>query len=98
MCKQQTYVTIPYNDKGMLYDLQQVSEHALLPPNLSANTVFDGQYLYLFATDQLSEKTASELTVNEMFIGNAAYLRYDTKEKTFELFFFNGDPTSFVFR
>jgi hypothetical protein len=98
MCKQQTYVTIPYNDKGMLYDLQQVSEHALLPSNLSANTVFDGQYLYLFATDQLSEKTASELTVNEMFIGNAVYLRYDTKEKTFELFFFNGDPTSFVFQ
>lgn len=98
LCKEKPFFSIPYNDKGMVYQLKQTNEHALLPPNFSENTLFNEDKLYLFATDQIDESTTSELTVNEMYIGNAAYLYYDTQEKNFQLFFYNSDPTNFVFK
>lgn len=97
-CKNKPYFTIPFNDNGMLFDLNTANDYLMLPPNLSETTTFQADKLFLFATDKIAETVSSELTVNEMFIGNAAYLFYDIKEKTFELFFFNGDPTSFVFQ
>lgn len=97
-CKNKPYFTIPFNDNGMLFDLNTANDYLMLPPNLSETTTFQADKLFLFATDKITEAVSSELTVNEMYIGNAAYLFYDSKEKTFELFFFNGDPTSFVFR
>lgn len=97
-CKNKPYFTIPFNDNGMLFDLNTANDYLMLPPNLSETTTFQADKLFLFATDKITEAVSSELTVNEMYIGNAAYLFYDNKEKTFELFFFNGDPTSFVFR
>ena len=97
-CKNKHYFTIPFNDNGIFFDLNTANDYLMLPPNLSETTTFQADKLFLFATDKITEAVSSELTVNEMFIGNAAYLFYDNKEKTFELFFFNGDPTSFVFR
>ena len=97
-CKNKHYFTIPFNDNGIFFDLNTANDYLMLPPNLSETTTFQADKLFLFATDKITEAVSSELTVNEMFIGNAAYLFYDSKEKTFELFFFNGDPTSFVFR
>ena len=97
-CKNKPYFTIPFNDNGMLFDLNTANDYLMLPPNLSETTTFQADKLFLFATDKITEAVSSELTVNEMYIGNAAYLFYDSKEKTFELFFFNGDPTSFLFR
>jgi outer membrane murein-binding lipoprotein Lpp len=97
-CKNKPYFTIPFNDNGMLFDLNTANDYLMLPPNLSETTTFQADKLFLFATDKITEAVSSELTVNEMYIGNAAYLFYDNKEKTFELFFFNGDPTSFVFQ
>ena len=97
-CKNKPYFTIPFNDNGMLFDLNTANDYLILPPNLSEITTFQADKLFLFATDKIAEAVSSELTVNEMYIGNAAYFLYDSKEKTFELFFFNGDPTSFVFQ
>ncbi len=97
-CKNKPYFTIPFNDNGILFDLNTANDYLMLPPNLSEITTFQADKLFLFATDKITEAVSSELTVNEMYIGNAAYLFFDSKEKTFELFFFNGDPTSFVFR
>lgn len=97
-CKNKPYFTIPFNDNGILFDLNTANDYLMLPPKLSETTTFQADKLYLFATDKITEAVSSELTVNEMFIGNAAYLFFDSKEKTFELFFFNGDPTSFVFQ
>lgn len=97
-CKNKPYFTIPFNDNGMLFDLNTANDYLILPPNLSETTTFQADKLFLFATDKIAEAVSSELTVNEMYIGNAAYFLYDSKEKTFELFFFNGDPTSFVFQ
>ena len=97
-CKNKPYFTIPFNDNGMLFDLNTANDYLMLPPNLSETTTFQADKLFLFATDKITEAVSSELTVNEMYIGNAAYLFYDSKEKTFELFFFNGDPTSFLFQ
>jgi hypothetical protein len=97
-CKNKPYFTIPFNDNGILFDINTANDYLMLPPKLSETTTFQADKLYLFATDKITEAVSSELTVNEMFIGNAAYLFFDSKEKTFELFFFNGDPTSFVFQ
>lgn len=97
-CKNKIYFSIPYDDAGMLFDIDLSNEYSMLPSNIEAKTTFLEEKLFLFATDKIQESISTELSMNDLYISNSVYLLYDTKKKTFELTFFNGDNSSFEFK
>jgi outer membrane murein-binding lipoprotein Lpp len=97
-CKNKIYFSIPFDDAGMLFDIDLTNDYSMLPSNIEAKTTFLEEKLFLFATDKIQEAISTELSMNDLYINNAVYLSYDTKKKTFELTFFNGDNSSFEFK
>ncbi len=91
-CEEESIYSAPFKEKGMSYFLQKAPGDFIgsIPKELNDTTTISGDYLYLYAKDQIAE---ADMQVFD-FIGivcDAVLLRYNCRTKEFELTVFYAD-------
>jgi len=99
-CNGEIVVEIPYSNSGLQYSLAQNTEdYIMMPEGITEATNIEGDYLYLYARDELPEDITSVIDVLQVF-GDVAVIRYDMVFEKFELMLFYGeccDASSYYF-
>lgn len=92
VCNGKTYYTMPMNANGMAYYLDNSPKKysSNLPAKLSKSATIIGDYLYLYAKDNVSENEISSLNITEVF-ADVISISYNIKTKQFEMSLFYGD-------
>jgi hypothetical protein len=92
LCNGKTYYTMPLNPNGMAYFLRNSPKKysSNFPAKLSESSTIIGDYLYLYAKDNVSENEMSSLNIAEVF-ADVISIAYNLKTKQFEMSLFYGD-------
>lgn len=92
VCNGKTYYTMPMNTTGMAYFLRNSPKKysSNFPAKLSESATIIGDYLYLYAKDNVSENEISSLNIAQVE-ADVISIAYNTKTKQFEMSLFYGD-------
>ena len=92
VCNGKTYYTMPLNPNGMSYFLRDSPKKysSNLPAKLSESATIIGDYLYLYAKDNVSDNEFSSLNIAQVE-ADVISIAYNTKTKQFEMSLFFGD-------
>jgi hypothetical protein len=99
--KEEPIIEIPYNENQLLFELKNNGKDYIpLPEKLERSTTFSGFYLYLMASDRLTNRKMNKLDLLDLNT-DVALLRYNQKEAQFELNLFQGeccDNSLYIFK
>lgn len=94
-------IEIPYSENQLLFELKNNGKDYIpLPEKLERTTTFSGFYLYLMASDRLTNRKMNKLDLLDLNT-DVALLRYNQKEAQFELNLFQGeccDNSLYIFK
>lgn len=99
-CNNTAYFKAPFQEDGMTYLLKNSPKDLNIEEALKKSTVLIGDYLYLYAKDNLSEKETNTLDIAGVG-ADVVVIKYNTKTKQFEMNLFYGDccdSSTYVFK
>lgn len=98
-CNNKAYFKAPFQEDGMTYLLKNSPKDLNMEEDLTKTTVFIGEYLYLYAKDNLSENEINSLNIAYVG-GDVVVIKYNINSEYFEMTLFNGgyyDTSTYVF-
>lgn len=101
LVNEEPIIEIPYSENQLLFELKNNGKDYIpLPEKLERSTTFSGFYLYLMASDRLTNRKMNKLDLLDLNT-DVALLRYNQKEAQFELNLFQGeccDNSLYIFK
>jgi len=98
---EESLIEIPYDEFQLRFELKNNGKDYIpLPEKLEKSTTFSGFYLYLMASDRITNRNMKKLDLLDLN-ADVALLRYNQKEVQFELNLFQGeccDNSLYIFK